>query len=162
MWACFNFNCESIWSVQLDPQIKCSCGRGQEATTCLHQGEIYHHFKSVACNKDICLSKVTSKTSLEFWAKLATLHLICLAERGVHEKAHIYTGVNSLGENVTSDDQSNSVSPGSTECDNLVQSSGNDLLMELCLRAIRLQRLRGFVVRSQLFRYLLGWVLRRV
>ena len=155
--------------MQLDPQIKCSCGRGQEATTCLHQGEIIITLNLwLTYNKDGCLSNVTSKIALEFWAKLATLHLFCLDERGVPEKAHTYTGVNSLWENVTSDDHmsslivNTSVSPGSTECDNLVWSSSNDLLMELCLRAKRLQRLRGFMVRSQLFRYLLGWVLRRV
>ena len=101
---------------------------------------------SVEFRNSSCVVSWFSNTNRTFWLKK-------------RESTTTDTSVDSHWENVTSDDHMSSQSTPQFHLEWLWQlstsESSDDQIMELCLRAIRLQRLCGVVVRSQLYRSLL-------
>ena len=101
---------------------------------------------SVEFRNSSCVVSWFSNTDCTFWLK----------KRHTRESTTTDTSVDSHWENVTSDDHMSSQSTPQFHLEWLWQlSRSDDQIMELCLRAIRLQRLCGVVVRSQLYRSLL-------
>ena len=101
---------------------------------------------SVEFRNSWCVVSWFSNTDCTFWLK----------KRHTRESTETDTSVDSHWENVTSDDHMSSQSTPQFHLEWLWQlSRSDDQIMELCLRAIRLQRLCGVVVRSQLYRSLL-------